>query len=93
MRSPPGLGTAGKALWKAINATFDFTDEPAKVAMLTQACRVADVIAELDEHAAEAPLTMKGSAGQAVIQPTLAEARFQRGLLAQLLGQARPARQ
>jgi hypothetical protein len=29
---------------------------------------------------------VKGSAGQAVIQPTLAEARFQRSLLATLLG-------
>ena len=47
---------------------------------------MADIIAELDEHAAEAPLTVKGSQGQPVIQPTLAEARFQRALLAQLLG-------
>ncbi|WP_197504666.1 hypothetical protein [Mycobacterium sp. 852002-51163_SCH5372311] len=54
--------------------------------VLTQACRVADIIAEPDEHAAEAPLTVKGSQGQPVIQPTLSEARFQRALLAQLLG-------
>jgi hypothetical protein len=60
--------------------------EPHKVSILTQACRVADIIAELDEHAAEAPLTVKGSQGQPVIQPTLSEARFQRALLAQLLG-------
>ena len=54
--------------------------------VLTQACRVADIIAELDKHAAEAPLTVKGTQGQPVIQPTLSQARFQRALLAQLLG-------
>jgi hypothetical protein len=85
-RAPVGLGPAGEKLFKDVTGTFDFEDEPAKLALLAQACRVADIIAELDEHAAEAPLTVKGSAGQQVIQPTLAEARFQRGLLAQLLG-------
>ena len=50
-----------------------------------QACRVADVVAELDEAADEAPLTVKGSMGQQVISPFIAEARAQRSLLAQLL--------
>ncbi|MBY0440846.1 MAG: hypothetical protein K2Q25_01725 [Mycobacteriaceae bacterium] len=53
--------------------------------ILTQSCRVADVIAELDEAADEAPLTVKGSMGQQVISPFIAEARAQRSLLAQLL--------
>jgi hypothetical protein len=86
MRQPAGLDAAGKRLWKSVVDVFDLTDEPHKVQVLTQACRVADIIAELDEHAAEAPLTVKGSQGQPVIQPTLSEARFQRALLAQLLG-------
>jgi hypothetical protein len=85
-RMPSGLQTAGKKLFKAITTTFDFEDEPGKVQLLTQACKVADIIAELDDHADQAPLTVKGSTGQQVIQPTLAEARFQRGLLATLLG-------
>jgi len=50
-----------------------------------QACKTADQIAELGEAAAEAPLTVKGRMGQRVISPFIAEARVQRGLLAQLL--------
>jgi hypothetical protein len=59
--------------------------EPHKVQILTQVCRVADVVAELDEAADEAPLTVKGSMGQQVISPFIAEAGAQRALLAQLL--------
>ena len=54
--------------------------------LLTQACRVADIIAELDDAADEAPLTVRGSQGQPVISPFIAEARVQRALQAQLLG-------
>jgi len=86
MRSPAGLGDAGKKLWRSIDDVFDFTEEPGKVHILTQACRVSDIIAELDEAADEAPLTVMGSMGQPVISPFIAEARLQRALLAQLLG-------
>jgi len=80
------LGDAGKKLWRSIDDVFDFTEEPGKVHILTQACRVADIITELDEAADEAPLTVMGSMGQPVISPFIAEARLQRALLAQLLG-------
>lgn len=86
MRTPAGLGPAGGRLWRSTVDVFDFTDEPHKVHILTQACRVADVLAELDEAADEAPLTVRGSMGQPVISPFIAEARVQRALLAQLLG-------
>jgi hypothetical protein len=49
------------------------------------ACRVSDLIAELERAAAKEPLTVRGSAGQKVIQPLISEIRFQRGLLARLL--------
>jgi hypothetical protein len=83
---PKGLDAAGAKLWKSVDEVFDFTDEPGKVQLLAQACKVADIIAELDDAAAEAPLTVKGSMGQPVISPFIAEARVQRALLAQLLG-------
>nr|QNR39436.1 hypothetical protein BJP76_07375 [Mycobacterium avium subsp. hominissuis] len=86
MRKPTGLGTAGSKLWRTVTDTFDFEDEPAKVHILEQACRVADIVAELDEAANEAPLTVRGSMGQPVISPFIAEARAQRALLAQLVG-------
>lgn len=86
MRAPAGLGPAGGRLWRSVDAVFDFNDEPHKVQILVQACRVADVVDEMDEAATEAPLTVKGSMGQPVISPFIAEARAQRALLAQLLG-------
>jgi hypothetical protein len=85
MRSPAGLAKAGKALWKSMHDEFDFAEEPHKLQILAQTCRVADIIAELDEAADEAPLTTSGSMGQQVISPFIAEARVQRALLAQLL--------
>lgn len=86
MRKPAGLGAAGAKLWRSVVEVFDFAEEPGKVALLAQACRVADIVAELDEAADQAPLTVKGSVGQQVISPFIAEARAQRALLAQLLG-------
>jgi hypothetical protein len=86
MRSPAGLGPVGKSLWKSMHDEFDFAEEPHKLQILAQTCRVADIVAELDEAADEAPLTVKGSMGQLVISPFIAEARVQRAVLAQLIG-------
>lgn len=86
MRRPAGLKKQGRALWRQITAEFDLENEPDRLELLFQACKTADQIAELDEAAADAPLTVKGSMGQPVISPFIAEARVQRGLLAQLLG-------
>lgn len=85
MRLPAGMGSEGKRLWRKITAVFDLENDPDKAEILAQACRTADVIAELDEAAAEAPLLVKGSMGQPVISPFIAEVRVQRALLAQLL--------
>ena len=85
MRSPAGLQAEGKRLWRSITRVFDLENDPHKRHILVQACRVADIVVELDEAAAEAPLTVKGSMGQPVISPFIAEARVQRALLAQLL--------
>ncbi|MBA8960132.1 hypothetical protein JOJ86_003423 [Rhodococcus percolatus] len=60
--------------------------EPHKIEILTQACKVTDKIAELEAAQKGQPLTVLGSARQLTIHPLIAEVRFQRGLLAQLLG-------
>lgn len=85
MRLPAGVGKSGRSLWRRITSEFDLRNDPDRAELLFQACKVADQIAELDAAAAEAPLTVKGSMGQPVISPFIAEARVQRGLLAQLL--------
>ena len=85
MRVPAALDKTGRSLWRRITAEFDLQSDPDRAELLFQACKVADQIAELDEAAAQAPLTVRGSMGQQVISPFIAEARVQRGLLAQLL--------
>ncbi len=84
-RKPRGLNAAGSRLWETVNDTFDMDDEPHKVEILTHACRVSDTIATLERAAAKQPLTVRGSAGQQVIQPLIGEARAQRALLNQLI--------
>lgn len=84
-RMPSGFGTSGQKLWKSVVGEFDLNRDPHKLEILAQACRVSDQITELDGAAVEAPLTVKGSMGQPVISPFIAEARVQRALLAQLI--------
>lgn len=85
-RVPQGLGTAGKRLWTTTLDEFELEAEPQKIEILTHACRVTDKIAELGKAQRGEPLTVLGSARQLTIHPLIAEVRFQRGLLAQLLG-------
>ncbi|QSE88925.1 hypothetical protein JWS13_10055 [Rhodococcus pseudokoreensis] len=83
---PRGLGTAGQRLWRTTLDEFEMDSEPHKIEILTQACKVTDKIAELEKAQKGQPLTVLGSARQLTIHPLVAEVRFQRGLLAQLLG-------
>lgn len=82
---PEGLGEAGTDLWIDVNTTFNFHDEPGKLAILEQACRTVDTIAQLEEAQRGASLTTKGSMGQSVISPFIQEARQQRNALNSLM--------
>jgi len=79
------FGPAGTRLVETITTTFDFSEEPGKLAILERAARTADTIAALEAEAATQSLTAKGSMGQAVINPLVAEARAQTSLLDRLL--------
>lgn len=83
-RAPRNLGAAGRALWRSV--TKDLTLRADELAVLGAACRVSDELTALEELRADAPLTVKGSMGQLVLHPVLAELRAQRALQAQLLG-------
>lgn len=85
-RMPQSLGSAGKRLWTTTLDEFELEAEPQKIEILTHACRVTDKVAELERAQRSEQLTVLGSARQMMIHPLIAEVRFQRGLLAQLLG-------
>jgi len=80
----PALAPAGLALWNRIVADYELT--PREQAILTEACRVAEVIAVLDAHLLTEGITVTGSTGQRRLHPAIAEIRQQRALLGQLLG-------
>jgi hypothetical protein len=80
---PTGLGLAGEDLWNRLHDQVEF--EAHELKLVEEACRVADVIAQLEAASEGQSLVVKGSTGQPVISPLISEARFQRGLLANLL--------
>ncbi|MGE2717579.1 P27 family phage terminase small subunit [Mycolicibacterium litorale] len=79
------FGTEGKKLWKELTEVFNFTDEPAKLRVLFDACKLADTIKRMDDEAANAPLVVEGSTGQPVIHPCISQANSARSLMATLL--------
>ena len=84
-RMPRGLGAEGQKLWKGLTGEFDLSAEPHKRRILFDACKTADVIKRLDDVASKQAVTVKGSMGQEVIHPCIAQAQTARGQLAQLL--------
>ena len=51
-------------VWETVNEEYELEYEPAKVEILLQACRVADVVAGLERAAAKDPLTVQGSGSE-----------------------------
>jgi hypothetical protein len=82
-KTPTDLGPAGLGLWESLHAKVDFG--PHELRLVEDAARVTDIIDRLDKAALDEPLITKGSTGQPVISPVIAEARVQRRLLADLL--------
>lgn len=85
-RAPRGLDSRGRQLWREIHAVYDFAEAPERAILLEEACRTADVIKRLQEVVdAAADLRVRGSQGQPVAMPEIAELRQYRSLLTSLL--------
>lgn len=82
---PHGFGYQGKKLWRAVTKAFDLDLEPHKRRILYDACKMADLLDQLEKGMSGEPLTVLGSGRQKTIHPLISEQRFTRGLLAQLL--------
>lgn len=65
-KAPESLSSAGRSLWDKHVAKYDL--RPDELAILTGACRAADMIATLEETWDGEPYT-KGSMGQLVEHP------------------------
>jgi len=84
--APKGLKTAGKKLWKELHNTYDFADCPEKTVILERACRTLDVTNRLQDVVDTASdLRVRGSQGQPVAMPEVAELRQYSALLTSLL--------
>lgn len=80
--APRGLAAAGKKLWDAGIAEFEWAEH--ELAMLEEACRTRDRIVDLDKAVTEEGVMLTSSQGMRV-HPAIAEARQQRLTLARLL--------
>ena len=78
---PDFLGESGRQLFADIVAETSFDDAAAEFRLLVDACKIADGIAVLEAEVAKRPTRAKGSQGQPVICPEIAELRFQRSQL------------
>lgn len=83
-KTPAGLEPAGRALWVEMTAGVAF--RPDELAVLTQACRMADTVAALEDALEGKPLVVAGSQRQDRIHPAVQELRLSRRTLAALLG-------
>lgn len=86
-KAPAGLGSAGKALWSAITKGYEFRAD--ELAVLTDACRTADIIADMEKAWSDdgRPMTSRGSQGQLVTYPLISELRQYRATKAAFLRQ------
>lgn len=84
---PEGLETAGKAVWDAVTAKYEF--RPDEIVILDDVCRTADIIAAMESAwtADGRPMTTRGSMGQLVTHPLISELRQHRAARAKLLSQ------
>jgi hypothetical protein len=84
-RKPTGLSPKSGRFWAEVVRDFDL--RPDEVVILSEACRVMDIVEQLDKALRGQPLTVPGSAGNIREHPLLSEARQQRLALSRLLRQ------
>jgi hypothetical protein len=84
--APKGLGTAGRRLWRSLQAEFEFTS--AETIILAAAARQADDIERLEALLANS-IETTGSKGQTRLSGAVTEVRQGRVALARLLSELR----
>jgi hypothetical protein len=84
-KPPTTLAEAGRSLWNAVVGNYDLRVD--ELAGLQSACKTADRIAMLEKAHADLgqPFLTRGSMGQDVIHPLIAEMRAQESHMSGLL--------
>lgn len=85
-KPPTSLDVAGKSLWSKVVEKYDLRSD--ELAILQAACKTADRIAMLEKEHVNLgqPFLTRGSMGQDVIHPLIAEMRAQESHQAAMLG-------
>lgn len=84
-RTPNKLGTRGRKAWIEFHAIFDFSQDPHRHMLVEDICREFDLIDRLQRALDAGDLRVKGSQGQPVSAPEVAEIRLHRQNVAQLI--------
>lgn len=82
-RKPSGLGRRGGKFWGDIAENYDLSGSELEI--LTETCRILDRLELLNGDIADRGVTVAGSQGQEVLNPSLQEARQQEVILHRLL--------
>jgi hypothetical protein len=79
-----GLGAGGRRLWRDVTDAYTLREDERQA--LAAAARTLDELARLEAALKDAPVVVRGSAGQERPNPLFAEARAHRLALRTLLG-------
>lgn len=85
-KSPPGLKSGGRRLWRSVLADFELGEH--EEAVLLEACRTVDALQALEDLVAAEGVTNVSPQGVRA-HPALVEARQQRLALAKLIASLR----
>jgi hypothetical protein len=84
MAAPVGLSKRARVMWTATTDRYDLRDDELRI--LEDACREVGLIDQMESALKSADgFIVKGSMGQPVVTPLLAEIRQHRNVLASLL--------
>lgn len=76
IKTPTGLKSHGKRTWSEVTSKYELrTDE---LDILEDICREIDLVNVLEKELKDAPLMLKGSQGQDVVNPMVSELRQHR---------------
>lgn len=84
-RLPADLQDRGKRFWRTVTKAYEEISET-EFELLVETCRTLDRIDQLEAAIDRDGLMLKGSTGQTVVNPAVAEARAQRMTLHRFLG-------